>query len=236
MKIPKKISPDHIKDSIVGIRYTTKTPFEVAIGLFYKSLDNTFFYTNRPVGNKQPIAYQQIPLFYNEKIKIEIQPNSIVFSCLNEYISWGKFKPEIENVLLQLEKVNIIETYTRIGIRYINEYPNLDFKDCIKFSFTLGIPELNSDVYSFRSEFNVNDLMIILNLNNKVPVLSANPASNQMAITPSSYIDIDIIKDNINETEIKNLISYIEDLHIKEKEIFFNLLTEKYLETLNPTY
>jgi hypothetical protein len=85
MKIPIKISPDRIKDAFVEVKYTSKVPFEVAVGMFYKSLDETYTYTNRSIGKQQlPSAFPlnlserleiQIgsrPLFYNDKIKIEL--------------------------------------------------------------------------------------------------------------------------------------------------------------------
>jgi uncharacterized protein (TIGR04255 family) len=260
MKIPKLISPDNLKDAIVEVKYAaTKTPFEVAIGLFYKSLDDTYTYTNRPVGIPQlpnwPIGISQLPItlplylppelkltfggqsfFYNNKIKIELKPNSIIFNCFKEYITWKKYKPEIEKVLSQLAKANIIENYTRVGIRYVNVYPDIDFKDCIKFSYTLGMPEINSETYTFHSEFKVDDLKVNLNLSNKLQTISAKSIPGQVAVTPVSIIDVDVIKDNFNETEYKNILPYIETIHTKEKEIFFNLLEDKFLETLNPIY
>lgn len=78
-------------------------------------------------------------LFYTDKIKIQIQPNSIIFNCLNEYIGWNLYKIEIEKVLEQVSKSSVIEKFVRIGIRYISEYPNIDLQECVKFSFSFGM-------------------------------------------------------------------------------------------------
>ncbi len=251
MKIPKHITPDNLKDAIVEIKYTASVPFEVAFGLFYKTFDDTYTYTNRPIGNQQlpvpmpmpfnlpqelKISFGEQTLFYNDKIKIELKPNSIIFNCLKEYITWDKYKPEIEKVLNQLTEAKIIENYTRIGIRYINVYPNIDLKNCIKFSFSFGMPEINSETYTFHSEFKVDDLRVNLNLNNKLQIISPKAFLNQVAIAPISIIDIDVIKENFSETDINKLLQNIEEVHIKEKDIFFNLLNENFLATLNPIY
>jgi len=251
MKIPKKISPDSIKDSVVEIRYSSKIPFEVAIGFFYKSLDDTYNYTNRPIGigkqqltNSIPSNLQQIGiqianrhLFYNEKIKIELLPNSIIFNCLDSYISWDIYQPEIEKTLSQITKAEIIENYTRVGLRYISEYPNLDLKDCLKFSFSFNMPEMKSKTYTFHSEFNQDNLKIILNLNNNIQIINSKSASqNELGISSVSNVDIDVIMENIEEKSLESLLSKIEIVHQKEKEIFFNLLTDKFLESLNPVY
>jgi uncharacterized protein (TIGR04255 family) len=249
MKIPKKISPDRIKDAIVEVKYTSKIPFEVALGMFYNSLDETYLYTNRPIGKQQipgalpsnllekiEIQFGNRALFYNDKIKIELQPNSIIFNCLNEYISWDIYKIEIEKVLSQLSKAVVIEAYNRVGVRYISEYPDIDLKDCVKFSFTFGMPEIVSDTYSFHSEFKLDSLRIILNLNNKLPVLSPKNSTSLLSITPVSNIDIDVIMENITVSDYKELLECIERTQMKEKEVFFNLLNDNFLASLNPIY
>lgn len=249
MKIPKKISPDRIKDAIVEVKYSSKIPFEVAIGLFYKSLDDTYTYTNRSLGKQQiqnalpvnlfenlEIQIGNRTLFYNDKIKIEFQPNSIIFNCLNDYISWDFYKLEIEKVLAQLSEAGVIDNFTRVGVRYISEYPNIDLKDCVKFSFTFGMPDIVSDIYTFRSEFGQDGLRIILNLANKLPILNPRSTTAQPVITPISNIDIDVIMESLSLVSYKELLDIIETTHSKEKEVFFNLLKEVFLTSLNPIY
>ena len=83
MKIPRKITPDRISDSIVEIRYNTNIPFEALIGIFYQAVKDTFRYTNRPLGRQQfPISVPSslpqeiklslggLSLFHNDKIKV----------------------------------------------------------------------------------------------------------------------------------------------------------------------
>lgn len=244
MKIPKKISPDRIKDSIVEFRYISKIPFEVAVGIFYNSLDETYSYTNRPIGRQQPqglpegleLQIGNRPLFYNDKIKIELQPNSIIFNCLSEYISWDLYKIEIDKALSQLNSTSVIEKFNRVGIRYISEYPNTDLKDCVKFSFTFGMPEIISKTYRFNCEFKQDNLRIILNLNSNLPVINSFNSANNLSITPVSNIDIDVIMENIEELTYSSLMQRIDAAHLKQKEIFFSLLKEDFLSTLNPIY
>lgn len=249
MKIPKKISPDRIKDAIVEIKYTSKIPFEIVVGLFFNSLDDSYNYTNRPMLNPElPVNTQgNIPLqisfpltghslFYNDKIKIQIQPNSIIFNCLNDYIGWNSYKIEIEKVLEQVSKSSVIEKYVRIGMRYISEYPNIDLQECVKFSFSFGMKNIKSDTYSFHSEFNWDDFRIILNLNNNLLVISSKETETPNSITPVSLIDIDVISENLAEENLQSLLEKIDKVHTKEKEVFFNLLNNNFLSSLNPQY
>lgn len=249
MKVPKHISPDRIKDSVVEVKYSSKISFEVILGIFYQSLDETYMYTNRPIGAQQiagPLPLESIqqfqihignrPLFYNDKIKIELQPNSIIFNCVGKYISWDIYKVEIEKVLSQLSKSKVVDVFTRVGVRYISEYPNINLKDCVKFSFTFGLPEIKSDTYTFHSEFIEDDIKIILNLNNNLQVLNKKMASDQLDLSTISNIDVDVIIENLSEQSFENLLKKIDSAHSKEKEIFFSILREDFLLSLNPVY
>lgn len=245
MKIPKKISPDRIKDAIVEVRYSSSLHFEVIAGMFYQSLDDSYSYTNRPLHKTAP--YQQNiatgeltfalggqSIFYNDKIKIQVLPNSLVFNILNEYISWENYKPEIEKALKQLQKANVIEKFTRIGMRYISEYPNHDLGTCVKFNFTFGMPSVVSDKYLFQTEFQYDGFRVILNLKHNQPVISIRE-KNQVSVATST-IDIDTISKDFQITDLKQLLDIIDEVHQKEKEMFFNLLREDFLKTLNPEY
>lgn len=249
MKLPKRIDPDRIKDAIIEVRFTTKLPFEVYLGLLYQSLDDTFKYTSRPIGPKnlqfalpsegsREIKFSlnsSSSLFYNEHIKFEIQPNSIIFNCFSKYLTWDIYQPQIHNVLTQIWKANVIESFTRVGIRYISEYPDTEIKSITKFSFSFGMPNINSDNYSFRTEFKNSDCRIILNLASRIPVVINMPSSAEQKGTLST-IDVDVIRENLEEKSLDSLLLVINQVHITEKEMFFKLLDEKFLASLNPVY
>lgn len=245
MKIPRKITPDRISDSIVEIRYTANVPFEAVVGIFYQAAKDIFKYTNRPLG-KQPFPISSqislphelklslggLSLFHNEKIKVQLQPNSIIFNCVGDYVGWENYKIEIEKALRLFSDNIDIDSYTRIGIRYISEYPNYDLVNCVKFEFTFGMPEIKSDTYSFRSEFKWEDFRVIMNLNNKLLVIRDHGKSP----SPTSIIDIDVIDDNVAAANLDVILTKLEKVHLKEKEVFFNILNDKFLESLNPEY
>jgi uncharacterized protein (TIGR04255 family) len=243
MKIPKKITPDRIRDSIVEVRYNTHVPYEALIGIFYQAVKDSFKYSNRPLGKQQfPISAPALPqeitlslgglsLFHNDKIKVQLQPNSIIFNCVGDYVGWENYKSEIEKAITIFSNSIEIESYSRLGIRYISEYPNYDLVDCVKFNFTFGMPDIKSDTYSFRSEFKWEEYKVILNFNNKLLVVRKHGKQP----TSTSIIDLDVIE-NINEKDLKTLLTKLDRIHSKEKEVFFNIIDEKFLETLNPEY
>lgn len=244
MQIPKKISPDQIKNSIVEIKYTTGIPFEILLGNIFDALDDTFKYTNRPApfGNNQiidgsfQIGLGGQNLFYTDTLKLELRPNSLIFNCLSHYAGWSNYMAEIKKALSQIMKIKKIDSIFRIGLRYINEYPDMDIQNCTKFNFTFGIPAIQSETYQFRTEFILDNYKVILNLQNKTPLI--NPPSNGVisGIKQISIVDIDVIAENLAITALDMLFAEIENIHNKEKEIFFNIIKEEYLQTLNAIY
>lgn len=237
MKLPKIINPDRIKDSIVEVKFLSQFPHEVCIGLIFQSLDDTYNYTNGPTLAQKNITQIKFGLgfpqsiFYNDKIKIEIQPGSIIFNCIDKYLTWGVYKPEIIKALNQIFKSNAIQSFNRVGVRYISEYPNKDIKEITKFDFSFGMPDVLSDNYAFRSEYKKSDCRIIINLTGKYPLV--NNDSTKKTI---STIDIDVIKESLSIDNLTNLYDIIEDVHTMEKTTFFSLLKEEFLASLDPKY
>jgi uncharacterized protein (TIGR04255 family) len=249
MLLPKRIYPDKIRESVVEVQYSSNFPFEILLGRFFNALEGAYTYTNRPIkppalaqsGGAYPSPELRIKignanLFYNEKITIQLSSNKIVFTCLEAYIGWELYFPEIKGALNMLFSTGNLQTFSRVGMRYISEYSNMDLKELIKFNFSFGLPGVKSDTTAFRSEFAFKDSKVILNLSNKVPVWKQNLTNKTIEIIPTSIIDVDIISDNLNLSTLEDLLKVIDENHSKEKEVFFGMLQEEFLNSLNPQY
>jgi uncharacterized protein (TIGR04255 family) len=236
MNFPEKITPDRIKDAIVEVRYTASSPFEVNIGLFFKSLDDSYLYIHQAgmvnISNRQTQISPAQYLFWNEKVKVEIKPDAIIFNCLSDYPGWNIYKEIIRKTLQQLTTAGVIEIYNRVGIRYISHYPGKRIKELTRFDFTFGSPQINSETCTFQTQFVSDNLRVILTLNDNINTLIGNTEQG------TSFIDVDVIKDplHIIHHDYDRLFGEIEEIHNKEKQVFFNLLKEEFLATLNPAY
>ncbi len=242
MKIPKSIAPDRIKDAIVEINFESDYPNEVNLGVIFSALQDEYKYTNRPLGTQQvssnSISFNKeftlslggISLFYNDKIKFQINNNSIAFNCLGDYILWDNYFVEIKNVLTRIASTKVVKTFKRVGVRYISEYENINLSESINFNFTFGFPDVVSTRYSFTSEFDLKEHKVVLNLNNNVLSVIENKE------IPTSIIDVDIIKANLNLVNHLDLFNIIDDAHTIEKEVFFKLIRAEFLASLNPKY
>ncbi|MEO5995266.1 MAG: TIGR04255 family protein [Chitinophagaceae bacterium] len=246
MRLPKKITPDNIREAVVEVKFESDSSSELFPGIIYEAFDASYTYTNRPLkpapqnlaSPRQELRIQinTQSLLYNDKIIIQIIPNAFIFTCLSKYVGWSEYKLEIEKALNIIEKTKRVQIWTRVGIRYISEYPQKDLRDCTKFQFSFGLPETASEMVAFKSEFSYKEAKVILNLNNHLPLIVQKKEANRFDIIPTSLIDIDVIKVISNLKDIQELLKVLEDVHILEKELYFGLLREDFLETLHPEY
>lgn len=250
MKLPKKITPDGIRESIVQIFYTSEIPFEPIVGYLYGVLGALGFrYTNRPLRQQKGVSgtnQQELNLgeliivpqhfFFDEKIKIQLHQNgSLIFNCINEYIGWTEYFTFIKNVISTLIENKIIVSSTGIGIRYISEFPNIDILEKIKFSFEIEGLKNEISNGNFRIEWENTPHRIIANIGSKLPIPSIIESSD-VRIEYVSLIDLDIIVRNFETSNNDELFEIIDSTHTKQKVIFFSLLREEFLKTLRPEY
>ena len=247
---PLVIHPDNLKDTIVELRYDGGIPFEILLGFVYRALDSSYFFTNRPpitnqakrtvlTGDTVQIELPQgQKIFFNDKIKLELRPNSFVFNCLDKYIGWKEYYAEIERALSQILQVEEIQNIKRIGIRYISEYVNENIDSITQFNFAFGIPEIKSNTYLFRTEFEwLTKERVILNLKHNAPSIVPKDNNSFEQSSENVYvIDVDVISDNLNLLGISDILAEINRVHEIEKKIFFTVLKPEYLKILNPVY
>jgi uncharacterized protein (TIGR04255 family) len=236
MKHPVKISPDHLKETIVEIRYTSKVPFEVAIGLFFSKLDDSYTYSG--LGSKLPsdmeninkITFRLEPgcIFYNDFIRVECLKNKFIFNATNisedgpDYPGWSIYSQEITKILSNFESADVIQTYKWVGLRYISEYPDMNLQDISYFSQSTTVPDgLRPTNFQSRQEYLKGNCRIILGLNQS--------ETNGKVV---SLIDIDVIKDLINTKSLADLIDILNTNHDLQKDVFFTLLNKTYFSTL----
>ncbi len=248
MTIPKKIHPDPVKDAIVEVRYESELPYEVLIGKFYEALKDQYHYVSRSrnpniehkQGDQQNLINVNLSnkgLFYNDWIKLELEPNKIVFnynaSKASEYIGWQMFFPKIQEVLNTAFNIDEIEAITRIGVRYISEFVGSDIVPHLNADFQpkIELPPFNT--LTFRANFKDEDFNYTIMVSNELS--RKNDAGEDQTV---SLMDIDVYylnKEALNQS-FESLVGIVDDAHTKQKDLFFNLITQDFLATLNPEY
>lgn len=250
IKLPKKITPDRIRESVVQVFFNSHLPFEPLVGYMHRLfLHHGFEYTNRPI-RQFPINPELMPVdpstfeiallpqhfFFNEEIKIQLhQNNSLIFNCTNNYIGWSKYFGVIDNLVTELYREKLISNFTRAGIRYISEFANIDILEKVNFGFETSVINKPISNGTFRVEWVDSPHTIIVNLGSKLPINSLIVADGTK-VEFVSLIDIDVINQEFEPCESNQILLTIDNLHQNQKKVFFGLLKQEFLNSLNPEY
>ena len=234
MTLPKSINPCPILDALFEIRFTTKIHPSAVFGMIYNALQDDFpKVENLPILQLPEAVRTNDPNFKfkphyrisNDKFVVQIGPDVVSISSFPKYAGWDEFSKQIFNILDRIDNVGIVNSVTRIGIRYINFFDNdifkdLDLKICIgdndiAYKNTIVRTEIEQD--SFKSSLQV-----------------ANNANHNNKL--GSIIDIDTFTELNLKDFFKQKEALVSDGHTKEKELFYSLIKDDFLNTLNPTY
>jgi uncharacterized protein (TIGR04255 family) len=244
VKIPRKINPDNIKDSLVKVVVNPGCPPELAVGRFESHLGQLFeFYGgNTSIQNlnvqegiklsssKRGIYHGALFLDMTKTIKVSVSPEALVFNTLRKYPGWETILPVIKETIGILFSKRIILSVQEIGVHYVSWFDNINILEDLKMSLNIDLAHKGITTNQVRSEYYEDGFKIILNLLNNVTVQEVGLRSQ------FSMIDIDVVKVIDSVTSIEDTIDNIDKAHFKQKSTFFSLLNSKFLETLKPEY
>ncbi len=239
MPVLVKITPDYLRDTIVEVRYEAWLPYDILKGLLYKELVGDFQLLSEinPLGVLQLGPQQQVKLggsdaldFTDEKIKIRVHEERIIFNSLSGYPGWKNYFPVIQRVLDRLDKAGYIKRFTRVGIRYISDFPNILIFDHLRMNLNFAFTDQPMHNTSVRAELDENGVRVVLNLVNNA---KRKPPHQEDIF---SIIDIDVIGEPPKKIKPEEFFEYIDHLHSIEKDFFLRVLKKEFLDTLNPEY
>ncbi|MDD3860741.1 MAG: TIGR04255 family protein [Bacteroidales bacterium] len=237
ISLPKKINPCPILEGVVEFRFESSFPYDAIFGIIYNEFKSDFSNLEElPIlqlpeaVRRQDPALQYKPYYKlsSEDKKFLFQIGARVFSLinLNPYDGWTIFSLKLKNLIKRIEKMSVVDMYTRVGIRYINGF---DFN--ILEEINLSISFLKTKITDFdsviRMEVPTGDFVSTLQVFNNAQIKKAE------GTVKGSIIDIDTYIKNPK----KEIIEIVEQGHDEEKRLFFNLLKEDFInKKLNPEY
>lgn len=240
MTFPKKIEVCPIVDSVVEIRFSADIFANAVFGLIYSKLQKDF-----PKAQKLPIL--QIPeqiresdpglkfkphyLLMGEDYSVQVGPDVLAINSNSPYKGWSKFSKTIFGVLENVFSLGVINSVSRLGIRYTNFFDNTDVYNKINLKISINDGQLNYTNTLFKTEIQRNNFTNILQISNNSEI------NREGLLSKGSIIDIDTYKEYAgNNFFLTSYKEEIENGHNAEKSLFFSLLTQEFLNELNPTY
>lgn len=233
-KLPKLIELCPIVDAIMEIRFKTQTHSNAVFGIIYSKLSTEFknvenlpiLQIPEPIRNSDPSLKSQ-PLYkiFDDEFVIQIGPEVLSISSYPTYVGWKRFSNKINSILDKIEELKIITQVDRLGIRYINFFEQNIFNK-INLNINLSGKEFNDEISTFRTQVTTGKFISTLQISN-------DATSNDKR---GSIIDIDCHKTTGLQDFFRNKKELINEGHLKEKELFFSILSDDFLNELKPKY
>jgi len=239
IRIPKSIHPCPIIDAISEIRFNPSTDPDAVYGVLFSAFRRNFSVTEKlPITQiPQEIRESDGSLFWqphyrmkNDDFVIQIGPRVISVGVRNEYCGWNAFQSAISDVVDEFRKTEVAEEINRVSVRYVNFFQgdNIYENLRIKIQSTDEIGDLSQNSLNLQSELLGEDKQA-----SKLTITNSAAVNRDGKSHRGSVIDIDVMDSSATLDDLKEKI---ERVHEKEKELFFSLLKQEFVDTLNPTY
>lgn len=233
MQIPRKID-DRLQDAIVSIQFEPGVPGNAVEGYFHSVLKDMYntVSLNQPGTIKiDQLIVQPQQTFYiigEGKFRVEVNANSITFNLIGSYTGWDEYSKTLTTTLSPLIEKGIIAKISRIGIRYISVFDHIRIFDHLKSSLHLEPFDQTSSRAQFRIELEQGPFLMIVTLINAFPKTDGGIYS---------ITDVDTIKvfDSI-KIQANEVLEWLEKGHSEQKKVFFSLLKQDFIDSLNPIY
>lgn len=242
MPLPRKID-DRLKDAIVNVQFTPAVPPETVVGYVHSLIKDHLASIPTQQGPWVQLGSTNLSVdvrsFYflttDQKFRVDVSEQGITFNLVNGYAGWTSYRQVIETCLKPLYDAGIIKHVLRLGVRYISQFDQIRIFDCINAIVRIDIAPANN-WGQVRVEFEQNGLRAVLTLVDSYPAGTSAPSVSEGSYF--SLIDLDVIKFFTPNQPIpyQQLLQELETAHNEEKRLFFSLLKEDFLLTLNPVY
>jgi len=238
MRIPKKIDPCPIVESIIELRFKPSVPTDAVFGLIYNQVKNSYQEVQKlPIldlpeqirNQDKNLLYRPYHKLRNEQYDLNIGPRVISLIKKEPYNGWERFSADTYDLIEQVAHAGIVKTIERLGVRYINFFDS-NIYDKVDLKLLLGDKNfIKNDTY-IKNVYEDSGIKIILQLGNNV---SYNKSGS---VKTGSLIDVDVSRYNLGDAFISSPNEILNEMHKKEKEVFFEILQDDFVNQLNPEY
>ena len=237
MNLPRSISPCPIVETVFEVRFDTSTPGDAVLGLVYQALREQLPKMEvLPIGTLPASMRQADPtLDYQPHHRLTggplaalIGPRVFALTWSGDYPGWTEFSRIVSQAFDKVKVTGLIESVERFGLRYISLFPG-DVLSRMTLGLTLNGSPLVGRGTSMRTLLERPGCQCQLHIG-KDMALAGNPSKG------GTIIDIDAHLASDPQTALPDVPAFLETAHLAEKELFFSLLKEDFLKTLNPIY
>jgi uncharacterized protein (TIGR04255 family) len=246
-KIPTKLNKEPLEEAIWSVRFRTNTDLFVTLfpGILYLQFPNMFnkannyFQPDMPDGvfnQIEQLNFLPSVSMQGDNKTILIGRRFLALSYRKPYPGWNNFSSDINKLAGILKQTKMIDNLDYYSIKYIDF---LDISSVVSGLSSLNIKlEMCGDSLD-RSENRIVTVKETGEFKHIIQIFSPamidQPELNRTR--KGILIDIESSKNLSFKEDSWNLIeSTLDEAHMQSKEIFFKLLSDKTLKTLEPVY
>ncbi len=245
--LPIKLEKQPLIDAVFEMRFLSSVPAsDILPGFLFGKLDGERKIENLPVAQvPKPLRDGDPNLQFAPIIRlkwsdyvISIGDRSIVIGCNYPYPGWKNFKPAIIKITELLKEIKILQSVSRYSMKYVDLIVSTDIEhqiSLIDMNISVAGHELKNQMFQIRMELLAGNFINVIQI---VPSASATLLNGEKR--DGIIIDVDTIY-NIGDLKIEEVVNGgfdigLEDIHTRNKRMFFACLKEETIESLGPIY
>ena len=232
--MPVSLEHDGLKDAVVSVNYVSDYNVRYISQNILAAINcnNENPFVEIPTKDKsvtnESLSYKDSNdkiLMANPIYRILVSEDRVTFNFTKKYPGWNSYSNLINIVLNSIGQVNIQGVY----LQYMSCFENTDIFKALDGTIKLNkLPNFNGSVFNFSCNCNKKD----------EPIAEATiKLTNNKQIQNSSVSIIEVaIAGKIGDYHLEECLQLLSECHKFEKHLFFLLLSEEFINTLNPHY
>lgn len=238
-RLPARIDPCPILEAAFELRFTTHETWLVLPGLVKGLLEGRYpEQVVLPLDEMPEPVRKMIPgsvflphcQFRSDTFCINLGPQMIGL-CIQpgKYPGWSAVQAELEWLLGKVLAAGFMDEGERLGVRY-GDFFTIDIFQHIDLSIAVNQQDIGDDERQFTTVFKDGPMSIRLMLANSV--VTPTPDGPRQG----SLLDVDVSFGALDFDLDNTVMERFVQAHAATKQLFFGLITEDFLKTLNPQY
>lgn len=232
--MPVSLEHDGLKDAVVSVNYVSdynvRYISQNILAAINSNNDNPFVEIptkDKSVANES-LSYKDSNdkiLMANPIYRILVSEDRVTFNFTKKYPGWNSYSNLINIVLNSIGQVKLKGVY----LQYMSCFENTDIFNALDGTINFNqLPNFNGSVFNFSCNCNKKD----------EPIAEATiKLTNNKQIQNSSFSIIEVaIAGKIGDYHLEECLQLLSECHKFEKHLFFLLLSEEFINTLNPHY
>lgn len=246
-KLPSKLAKEPLIDVVFEMRFSSHVAVSTVLpGLLFSKLSGVGNIESLPISHlPQQIREMDPTLHFSPlnriawgKFAILVGDRSVGVGCSIPYPGWSDFKDAIERVFHVVNEAGLIKTIDRYSVKYVDFFETGD--DCalalsqFNIGLRIGTHDLRAENTVLRVEIPRSNFLHAVQVMTSATVQLPAIGARSGAILDVDTLSVAPVKDiSIFAIELSTLL---DEIHLANKQMFFECLSENGLRNLEPQY